>query len=516
MTTLPTLGQHIDGQAGGNPLVLTGANAFTPGSMLIATAVYIASVTPPDLTGWTRILAPVTIGTRAMVMWAKIRDAADGDSYSFNFSATNAKRITIAEFLGTDGVIANLVVGAFRNRAGSGGTFTNIANSITTPVDNCLVATFSGEATSATEASLPVVTGATKWYDGVQSSTSAIEQVTVATQTMPTAGATAAVNITYPNTQSANGGAIQIGMRPVPDVVTPPNPTTQVQAELWDGTNLTKYNVSRMNADGVTESPMAAVELQVGVKQALTARLTNPAPLYIAHRGGSANWPEHSPQAYWESGVIYNMDALEVSVHKSADGTFWCSHDTTTTRATGVTGTIASMTDAQLAALNNIAGNTDNPSQPSSPFLRFADMLAKYAGKRILFIEDKTYANQAAVIALAGSYASSDWFVWKQAGPGNKNAGSVTAGWKSWGYFFEGDMAGSFASKQAQWDFVGLDYNSSDATLAAAIATAGAARVIPHILPSAAQRDRMLGFGVRGMMIANVRDIVAKGSAFAL
>jgi hypothetical protein len=238
--------------------------------------------------------------------------------------------------------------------------------------------------------------------------------------------------------------------------------------------------------------------------------MLDPAPLYIAHRGGSANWPEHSPQAYLESAVIYNMDAIEISVHKSADGTFWCSHDATTTRATGVTGTIASMTDAQLGVLYNIAGNTDNPNQPSSKFVKLSDMLAIYAGKRIIFIEDKTYANQAAVIALCQTYAGSDWFVWKQAGPGNKNGASVTAGWKSWGYFFDGDMAASFATKQAQWDYVGLDYLSSDAVLDPAIATAGASRVIPHIIPTLAQKNRLLAKGVRGLMIANVRDCLPK------
>ena len=511
MTTMPTRGQHIDGQAGGNPLILTGANAFTNGSLLIACAVYISNTfTPP--TGWTQIMSPQTIGTRQMVVWAKVRDSADGDTYTFTFSATNAKRITITEFLGTDATIANLTVGGFGSRASSGGAFKNTAPSITTAVANELVVTFSGEATSATEASLPVVTGATKWYDMVQGGSTTIEQITVATQEMAAVGTTAPVDITYPNTHASNGGAVQIAMRPLADVAPP---VTQAQASIWNGTTEVKYNVSRMNADGVTESPMAAIELAVGTKLAVTPRMTDPAPLYIAHRGGSANWPEHSPQAYWESAVVYNMDAIEVSVHKSADGTFWCSHDATTTRSTGVTGTIATMTDSQLAALSNISANTDNPSQPSSPMMRLTEVLSKYAGKRIIFIEDKTYANQGAVADLCLSYASVDWFVWKQAGSGNISSAATSRGFKSWGYFFDGDMS-TFATKQAQWTYVGLDYLSSDSVLTAAIATAGASRVIPHILPTAAQRDRMLGFGVRGMMIANVRDILAKGSSYSL
>ena len=512
MTTLPTRGAHIDGQAGGNPLILTGANAFTPGSLLIACATYITTTFNAP-TGWTLIMPAQAIGSRSMALWAKIRDAADGDTYSFTFNATNAKRISITEYLGTDGIIGNLILGSFNTRANSGAAFKNTAPGIATPVANCLVATFSGEATTATEASLPVVTGATKWYDAVQGSSSTIEQITVATQAVAAAGATSAVDITYPNTHGSNGGAIQIGMRPAPDVIVEP---AGMQAEIFDGANLLKYNVFRMGSDSV-ESRMSAVELAVGTKRGLAERLADPAPLFIAHRGGSANWPEHSPQAYWESAVVYNMDAIEISTHKSADGTFWASHDTTTTRATGVTGTIATMTDAQLSVLNNISANTDNPSQPSSPMVKLADLLAKYAGKRIIFIEDKTYANQGAVADLCLSYASNDWFVWKQDGTGNKSTAATSRNLKTWGYFFDGNMAASFAGKQAQWDFVGLDYNSSGSVLAAAVVTAGAARVLPHILPTAAQRDRMLALGpIRGCMVANVRDILAKGSAFSL
>jgi hypothetical protein len=218
-------------------MTVSGANVFTSGSILIATMVTITATTQTPA-GWTELLPATTIGTRQMIVWAKVRSAADGDTYSFTQTTGVAKKVTIAEILGTDSTIANIVVGTFRNRAGSGGTFTNIAPSVTTPVNNCLVLTLSGEATSATEANLPVVSGATKWYDAVQTSTSFIEQVTTATLDMPTAGATAAVNITYPNTQTANGGALQIVLRPAADV-TPPAPVG-AQISVWNGTTETK------------------------------------------------------------------------------------------------------------------------------------------------------------------------------------------------------------------------------------------------------------------------------------
>ena len=50
-----------------------------------------------------------------------------------------------------------------------------------------------------------------------------------------------------------------------------------------------------------------------------------------------------------------------------------------------------------------------------------------------------------------------------------------------------------------------MDFNSSDATLTAAIATALANNVRPtgHIIATIAQRDRMLGLGMTGLMMSN-------------
>jgi len=58
-------------------------------------------------------------------------------------------------------------------------------------------------------------------------------------------------------------------------------------------------------------------------------------------------------------------------------------------------------------------------------------------------------------------------------------------------------------------DMIGLDFNSSDATLSAAVTLAIANGVRPtgHIINSTTQRDRMLGLGMTGLMISN-KDIV--------
>lgn len=270
-----------------------------------------------------------------------------------------------------------------------------------------------------------------------------------------------------------------------------------------------KEAIIQIRSTGNTDQRIQQADYVMGQGASLTQQLTWYAQgkkMFVAHRGLSQNYPEETAYAYWAACVL-GYQALEISVQKSASGTFWCFHDATTDRTTGVSGTIASMTDAQLSVLSNNPVGTDNQSQPARPVAKLTDLLAIYGGKRLIFIEDKTYTNTAAVLDLMDANGGTDWFVWKQAGTGNIFSAVNTRGYKSWGYFFDADMASTFASKQAQWTFVGLDYNSSDATLDSAIATAGASRVIGHIVSSTTNRDRFLTRGVRGLMVSNAHNV---------
>jgi PKD repeat protein len=231
---------------------------------------------------------------------------------------------------------------------------------------------------------------------------------------------------------------------------------------------------------------------------------------YIAHRGLSVTYPEMTQYAY-DQAVAWGMKALEISVQVSSNGTFWCHHDATTTRMTGVAANVSAQTDVALAAQNNTAAYTDDPGQPVRPMVKLIDVLNTYANNHVIFIEDKTYANQAALVTLLNTFPdATKRFIWKQGGTGTVFAGAVAAGYKSWGYFYDADM-GSFNAKQAQWDYVGIDFNSSDVTLTAAIATAGGARCVGHIIASTVQRDRLIGLGVKGIM-ASRRSVVPPGN----
>ncbi|MFV0457471.1 MAG: glycerophosphodiester phosphodiesterase [Actinomycetales bacterium] len=76
-----------------------------------------------------------------------------------------------------------------------------------------------------------------------------------------------------------------------------------------------------------------------------------PAIEVIAHRGASAELPEHSIEAYIEA-IEVGADLLECDVRLTADGHLVCVHDPTTDRITGRRGRVSAMTLAQLRELD--------------------------------------------------------------------------------------------------------------------------------------------------------------------
>ena len=239
-------------------------------------------------------------------------------------------------------------------------------------------------------------------------------------------------------------------------------------------------------------------------------------PFYIAHRGGSANWPELTMRAFDNCVRSYGMQAIEISAHITSDGVWVCSHDPNTVRTTGQSYAIASTPSATILALPVNPVGTDNQGQPAMPFAKLTDVLDKYAGtsKHVIFIEDKSYANTTSLINLIKTYSNyKEQFVWKVAGStvyATFIAPALAAGLRVWGYFFEADMQGG--SIQSQYDalrqprcYLGLDYAATDPH--SALMQSQGIPIIGHIVTTKAQRDRLLSYGAIGIMTANVKGI---------
>jgi hypothetical protein len=235
-------------------------------------------------------------------------------------------------------------------------------------------------------------------------------------------------------------------------------------------------------------------------------------PLYVAHRGGSADWPEMTMYAYAKAAQWNPNIALEVSVIRTADGYWMASHDQTTTRVFGVTYDIPSTN--WIGTLQNL--RTTNGNQP--PCL-LTDVLAAYPN-RIIFVDDKMNSWLPQFLDTLDAYGGANRIVVKgygpQAGDITKAQAAIARGYQTWGYYYHADTA-NIASTQSNWSILGEDAVGSppgDATDWAAIKSYNKP-VLAHIIATAGQKSYADTFSPTGYMASGVMEVVPPGSTIA-
>ena len=111
------------------------------------------------------------------------------------------------------------------------------------------------------------------------------------------------------------------------------------------------------------------------------------APLFAAHRGGAALWPENSLLAF-RNALALGADFLELDVHLSRDGEVMVIHDATLDRTTDGSGPVRERTAAELRALHLKDRGGAATAEPV-PTLDEVVALAA-AGQRQMLLEIKT------------------------------------------------------------------------------------------------------------------------------
>src|SRR4029077_5685032 len=111
------------------------------------------------------------------------------------------------------------------------------------------------------------------------------------------------------------------------------------------------------------------------------------APLFAAHRGGAALWPENSLLAF-RNALALGADFLELDVHLSRDGEVMVIHDATLDRTTDGSGPVRERTAAELRALH-LKDRGGAPTAEPVPTLDEAVALAA-TGQRQMLLEIKT------------------------------------------------------------------------------------------------------------------------------
>jgi Glycerophosphoryl diester phosphodiesterase family len=248
------------------------------------------------------------------------------------------------------------------------------------------------------------------------------------------------------------------------------------------------------------------------------AEMLHRKPFYVAHGGGSADWPPLSMEAYRRS-VARGVQALEVSLARSADGVWFGLHDATLDRTSGTKGFTASAHSWAEISSHRISGaGTRDPGQPAQPYLRFEELARAYAGNHVLFVDPKAvdrrhYPELLALMAAATARPTAAFVAKGYCTTTPWADAAHAAGYRTWGYYYGrsiDDGSTPLARTQASWDLVGLDVDASAAAWAATLATGKP--VVAHIVRDAAQARAAVGKGAAGLMVSGVLEVVGAGS----
>ena len=219
----------------------------------------------------------------------------------------------------------------------------------------------------------------------------------------------------------------------------------------------------------------------------------------VAHRGGSASWPEMSMRAYTNS-VAHGAGALEVSVGRTSDGVWVLAHDQNLKRVdpSAPDTAIAQMTWAEVQRYRT-AGER---------ILRIEEYLEAYGRSHVTVLDPKYSAAQWADLAAKLPSDAKSRVIWKSAGDATWLAAQwKAAGWRCWGYAYAQHASDGSLSKWApSWDYLGFPWDAPP--LAWKVATSFGKPVWAHICPSKAAYDQGLQNGAVGCMVSGVADVL--------
>lgn len=221
-------------------------------------------------------------------------------------------------------------------------------------------------------------------------------------------------------------------------------------------------------------------------------------PFFIGHRGAADVMPEHTMTAYAYG--IEQVQAIEVSTCRTSDGVFICMHDLNTDRVTGVNHQISSTPWSVLQDLDVDMRGILGPNAPVVPITPLEEVLDAFAGKYVIFLEDKQGTNTTELLDLMDQYPNAtETFVWKTFRDGGA-AAAQARGYQVWGYLDDDDP--NLAAVAAAVDMLGASTSSSDAWYQQVVAEG--LPVITWPVHRRVERDRAFSNGVRGMMAANL------------
>lgn len=236
--------------------------------------------------------------------------------------------------------------------------------------------------------------------------------------------------------------------------------------------------------------------------------LLTSAPFLVAHRCGGGHWPEFSLRGIAGSTAL-GVRALEISVHPALTGEWVCSHDPSTTRATGVDLDIAATPWTTLRQLLTRPDPTDDPHQSPTPLIELTNVLEATTADQVLFLDHKPtsmgaedparLSHEARLFDFLDEHPGlRERIVWKVFAPAEgSRRRAAERGYPTWGIHYAASM-NLHVSRAGRFDLLGLNWDAPRSAWERL--TALGAPVIGHIITKRPHGEVALLQGASGLM----------------
>ena len=233
--------------------------------------------------------------------------------------------------------------------------------------------------------------------------------------------------------------------------------------------------------------------------------------VYIAHRGGSAEYPEHSRRGYTQA-AIEGFGALEFSAARTSDGVIIGCHDATIDRVVEGGGSfppVSQMTWAQIQQ-QMVKPPDTHPERAPEPFIRIEQLIADYGSTHLIVFDPKSISptHYPQILALMDANGGPSRWIGKWVG---SNAAWSTAlrsrGYKSWGAYYSTDDRSMVTGSQAQWDVLGFNFGGSAPQEDWDFILSFGKRVWCHVAPTQGDVDTGVSKGATGAMVSGTEAV---------
>ena len=269
--------------------------------------------------------------------------------------------------------------------------------------------------------------------------------------------------------------------------------------KIWDGA--AEKDTAHTLWDGSAEKAATVAAMPTGY--ASVADMLAKPPFFVAHRGGSLNWPEMSLRGMTES-VARGVGALEISLARTLDGVWFGMHDENFDRTAGKTGT-------PKASAVNWADVNKNYGNGSDRYYTLQELMGPWRTSHVFFIDPKYAGSRTSeLFALIKTLVPASRVVIKYYGDNANLAAQAKAqGFQTWGYFYPADVdSGMFNTYKGSWDILGMSYDAA-ASYWNTLLAAGKP-VIGHICPNASAVNIARTKGASGLMVSGIREAISQ------